>query len=153
VEPEEVVDTKCSWDAFSFMPKIMEEPDKMYYYQIQGYLSLWNKPRGRVSYCLVDTPDNIIQGEKYKLLRSMDVISEESPEFLAAAKKLESNMKFSHIPIHLRVINHYINRDEEVIAAIPQKVAKAREFLAELHEKHTSLNKNSIHLTSSSTTA
>jgi hypothetical protein len=70
----------------------------------------------------------------------MNVVSEESPEYLAAAKILESNMKFSHIPMGLRVINQFVDRDEAIIEKIPAKVEKAREFLAELHKKHISLN-------------
>lgn len=139
IEDDRVTDTKVSWDAFSFLPKLVEPVDKDYFYQVQGYAWLWGKSKGRISYCLVDSPDNIIQGEKYHLLRSMDVISEESPEFLKAAAVLESNMKFSHIPIELRVINHYVDLDEEVIAKIPGKVARAREFLQELYKKHLSL--------------
>lgn len=131
-----VIDIKTSWDAFTFLPKIMEDMDKTYYYQLQAYMWLTGKAKGRIAYCLVDTPDNIIQGEKYRLLRSMNVISEESPEYLSAASILESNMRFSHIPPQLRVINHYCTLDQEAIEKIPTKVEKAREFLAELHDKH-----------------
>lgn len=137
-----IIDLKLSWDAFTFLPKLTEEVNKNYFYQLQGYMWLYGRQRSRISYALIDTPDNIIQGELYRLLRSMDVVSEESPEYVAAAKKLTSNMKFSHIPIELRVINHFVDRDEEIIAKIPGKVEKAREFLAELHKKHTALFPN-----------
>lgn len=137
----EIVDTKVSWDAFTFLPKLIEEVDKSYYYQLQGYMWLCGYYKARVAYCLVDTPDNLIQGEKYKLLRSMDVVGEDSPEYVAAAKKLESNMRFSHIPPQLRIINHWVDRDESIIEKIPEKVEKAREFLIEIAEKHLSLYK------------
>lgn len=140
VEPELIIDLKLSWDAFTFLPKIIEEVDKQYYFQLQGYMWLWNRNKARISYCLVDTPDNIIQGEKYRLLRSMNVVSEESPEYVAAAKILESNMKFSHIPMELRVVNQFVDREEAIVEKIPAKVEKAREFLTELHEKHLSLH-------------
>lgn len=137
---ETVDENKCSWDAFTFLPKLVEPVDKDYFAQIQGYLWLYNRQRGRLRYTLVDTPDFLIEGEKYRLLRSMNVVSEESPEFVAAARKLESNMRFSHIPIQHRVISHEIPRDEEFLAKIPGKVTKAREFLKELHEKHMMQN-------------
>lgn len=142
VEETLITDTKSSWDALTFLLKLMESIDKTYEYQLQGYLWLYNKSKGRVSYCLCDTPDNIIQGEKYKLLRSMNVATDEDPTFIEAARKLESNMKFSHIPPELRVINHYVDRDEEIIAQIPAKVERAREFLIELAEKHISFYPN-----------
>ncbi len=143
VEDDRITDTKISWDALTFLPKLLEPIDKDYMYQLIGYMWLWQKKQGRVSHLLVDTPENIIQGEKYRLLRSMDVVSEDSPEFLRAARVLESNMRFGHIPIEQRVINHYVSFDEEIIPKIEAKVAKAREFLAEFHEKHLCQNKMS----------
>lgn len=136
VTDDEIIDIKLSWDAFTFLPKLIEDIDKSYYCQLQGYLWLWNKEIGRICYCLVDTPDNIIEGEKYRLLRSMDVVSEESPEFLEAAIKLENNMKFDHLPIQQRVISHFVYRDEEIISKIPAKVKRAREFLNEIYDIH-----------------
>lgn len=139
-----IIDTKVSWDAFTFLPKLIEEVDKTYYYQLQGYMWLWGRQKARISYCLVDTPANIIEGEKYRLLRSMDVISEDSPAFIAAAKKLESNMKFSHLPPELRIINHLVDRDDEIIEKIAAKVEKAREFLEEIYKKHLSPHKPTL---------
>ena len=141
VEPDFICDTKCSWDAFSFLPKLIENVDKDYELQLQGYMWLYNRPKAVVSYCLVSTPQNIVEGEKYRLLRSMDVVSEESPEFLRAWEKQKSAYYFDHIPIHLRIINHFVERNQEIIDQIPAKVAKAREFLAQLHERHINHNK------------
>ena len=143
-DEDEIIDIKLSWDAFTFLPKLIETVDKVYEYQVQGYMWLWNKNKARIAYCLVDTPENIREGEKYRLLRSMDVVTEESPEFLKAWQKLESNMKFGHIPPHQRVICHEVARNEEIIAKIPEKVEKAREFLAELHQKHLFINQTEL---------
>ncbi len=142
VDDDLIVDNKCSWDAFSFLPKLIEPIDKDNYYQLVGYMWLWEKNNGRISHTLVDTPQNIIDGELYRLLRSMDVATEENIEYKKAAEKLISNMKFDHLPMEQRVINYFVTRDEqfeETIAKIPVKVEKAREFLQELHKKHLSL--------------
>jgi hypothetical protein len=136
VEGDLITDLKLSWDAYTFLPNLTEPLSKVYEYQVQGYMYLWDKPRARVSYCLVDTPEHIIQGELYRLLRSMNVVSEESPEYLEAAEKLVRSMKFSHIPPEHRVIHKFVDRNEEIIKQIPEKVAKAREYLAELHKLH-----------------
>jgi hypothetical protein len=141
VHGDGLIDIKCSWDAFTFLPKLIKEVDDSYFYQVQGYMWLFDKKFARISYCLVDTPDHIIEGEKYKLLRAMDVVSEDSPEFKKAFAKIKSNMIFSQIPPQLRVINHYVQRDESIIEQIPAKVEKAREFLIEIAEKHLSLYK------------
>lgn len=139
VEEDIVIDCKSSWDAESFLPKILEPIDKMYNIQLQAYMWLYDKPKAKLSYCLVNTPDMIIQNELKKLLYSMDVISEESPEYQKAAKELVKNMTFDDIPIHERVISHEIPRDEEIVSQFPPKVQKAREFLEHFHQKHISL--------------
>ena len=136
VTEDEIIDIKLSWDVFSFLPKLNEEVDKCYFYQLQGYMWLWGKENARICYCLVNTPDNIIQGEKYRLLRSMDVVSEESPEFLKAAQRLENNMRFDKIPMEQRVISQKVYRDEEIIKKIPEKVERAREFISNIYKTH-----------------
>jgi hypothetical protein len=136
VTEDEIIDIKLSWDAFTFLPKLIDDVDKCYYYQLQGYMWLWDKEVSRICYCLVNTPQNIIEGEKYKLLRSMDVVSEESPEFIKAAERLENNMKFDKIPIEQRIISQKVYRDEEIISRIPEKVEKAREFISNIYKIH-----------------
>ncbi len=133
---DEIQDTKCSWDAETFAPNILEPLCDDYEYQAQGYLWLWGKDKARVRYCLVSAPEKILIDEKYKLLRQMDVVTEESPEFLEAWEKLKFNLTFDEIPIEHRVIDKIVTRNEQIIEQIPLKVTKAREFLAELYEKH-----------------
>lgn len=135
-----VDDIKSSYDAHTFLPKLIDPIDKDYYAQLQGYLWLFDKERARLRYCLVDTPEAIRNQEKYYLLRRMDVATEEAPEFLREWAKLEKNMIFSHLPVHERVITLEVARDEEFIQKIPAKVERAREFLAEFHQLHTRQN-------------
>ena len=40
---------------------------------------------------------------------------------------------FEEIPLEEREITHIVPRNEQIIAAIPQKVGKARDFLNYLH--------------------
>lgn len=141
VEELEIQDVKSSYDAETFIPLLIDPLEKMYEYQMQGYMWLFDKEKALVRRCLVSTPDSIVNEEKRWLLNRMDVISEESPEYKRAAAKLEYNLIFDDIPPEERVITHEVLRSEEIIAAIPAKVEKAREFLKFLHEKHASLNK------------
>jgi hypothetical protein len=134
-----VVDIKTSWDAFTFLSNVMDDVNKSYFYQVQGYMALTKKQKARISYCLVDTPDGIIQGELYYLLKRLDVATEDNPRYQDAAEKVLRNMKFSHIDPKLRVINQIVYRNDEVIYQIPSKVEKAREFLQEVYEKHMNL--------------
>jgi hypothetical protein len=94
-----------------------------------------------IAYCLVNTPENIIQQEKYYLLKKMDVISEESPEFIKEAMKIEFNMTFDDISINERILTFNISRSEDDILRIENKVLKARTFLQELEQTHLNFNK------------
>jgi hypothetical protein len=133
-------DIKCCWDAESFIPNLTDGINKADFYQAQGYMRLWNKPQARVRKCLISAPIEILKKELYYLFNKMGG-TEESPEYIMAAADVNFNLTFDEIPIEHRVIDIIVERDAEIIAAIPSKVAKAREYLAELHEIHMSLNK------------
>ena len=136
VTETEVHDIKSSWSIFTFLPKMMEEPDKAYVAQLNCYYSLTGAQGGAICYVLASAPIGIIESEKRKLLFSMNVISEFSPEYLKAAEILEKNMVYEDIPLGQRVIKKYIPRDEELIQKMKDKVPRLREWLQEFDKIH-----------------
>jgi hypothetical protein len=96
---------------------------------------------GHIAYCLVNTPFNIVEQEKRYLLNKMNVVSEESPEYVKESMKLEFNMTFDDIAIPERILIFNVERNEDDILKIQHKVEKAREFLFELENKHLNFNK------------
>ena len=139
----EVDDIKSSWQLDTFTSKLIEEPDKTYVAQLNCYYSLTGAQGGAIVYCLVDCPPSVLMDEKRRLLYSMDVISEESPEYLVAAAELEQNLTFSHdIDYRERVIKKIVPRDEELIQKMKDKVPVFRNWLAEFEEKHMMQYKN-----------
>lgn len=141
-EANSVTDIKSSYDLFTFLPNIGEPLDKDYYWQLQGYMALTGAKSACIAYCLVNTPDHIIQGEKYRLLKTMNVISEESPEFITEALKIEKNMTFDDIPKEERVLLFSVQRNDDDISKAYAKVEKAREYLAQFEKDHLNFNKN-----------
>lgn len=135
----EVHDIKSSWELDSFMPKLIEEPDKSYVAQLNVYFSLTGAQGGSIAYCLVDCPLNILMAEKRKLLYSMNVVSEESPDYLQASQELERLLTFPDIDYRERVIKIPVARDEELIEKMKAKVPKLRQWLTNFHEKHMNL--------------
>lgn len=135
---EEVNDIKSSWELDTFTPKLIETADKGYEAQLNVYYDLTNAPGGNLFYCLVSAPFGIVESEKKKLLWSMDVISEESPEFILAAAELERLMVFEDIDYRERVIKIPVPRNDELIAKMKSKVPIFRQWLADFHEKHMS---------------
>ncbi len=142
-EADSITDIKSSYDLNSFLNNVGEPLDRDYYYQLQGYMALSGAKIAYIAYCLVDTPAHIIESEKLRLLRSMNVISEESPEFIAEAMKLEKNMTFGDIPKEERVLVFTVHRDDDVIQKAYEKVAKARLYLAEFEKMHLNFNNKS----------
>jgi hypothetical protein len=136
---DEVGDIKSSWELDSFMPKVIEDPDKSYVAQLNCYYSLTGAKGGFLAYCLVSAPINIIESEKKSLLWKMNVISEYSPEYLKAAAELEHLMVFEDIDPRERVIKINVPRDEELIQKMKDKVPVLREWLNNFHEKHMNL--------------
>ncbi len=62
---DEILDIKLPWDAFTFPLFESELPTKDYYYQLQVYMHLTGKKKGRVVYVLLNTPEYI---NKYGML-------------------------------------------------------------------------------------
>jgi len=141
----EIIDIKSSWDLFSFLSNVNEPMNSNYYWQLQGYMALTGAKIGTIAYCLVSTPQNLIESEKYKLLRSMDVVSEEDPNYKIAAAKLEHYKVFDDISINERLLTISVKRSQEDIDKMYNKILKCREFLSEFEQNHLSFsNKNRL---------
>lgn len=136
-----VIDIKSSYDIWTFLSNLPDKLDSLYYWQLMSYMWLTGAKQSYVAYCLVNTPDNIIEQEKYWMLKKMDVISEESPEFKIEAAKIEFNLKFDDIPLSERVLIFKVDRNEDDILRIQNKVKKAREFLEDIEITHMNFNK------------
>ncbi len=131
-----IIDVKSSWDWDTFCENIGKPLNPLYEWQMQGYLYVGDAEQGEVSYCLVDTPVGILEEEKMKLAKRMNVISIESPEYRLAEATLINNMTFSDMPAIERRLLFPVVRNEEAILRIEYIIPKCREYLFELQEMH-----------------
>ncbi len=69
-------------------------------------------------------------------LSSMNVVSEESPEYIEAAEELEKLLTFPDIDYRERVIKQPIQRNDELIEKMKAKVPIMRNWLAEFEKIH-----------------
>ena len=136
-----VVDIKSSYDLWTFLGNLPDKLDSLYYWQLMSYMWLTGATKGHIAYCSSNTPFGIVEQEKRYLLNRMDVISEESPEYVKEANKLEFNMTFDDIDIAERVLVFTVERNEDDIVRIQNRVEKAREFLHEIELTHLNFNK------------
>ena len=98
-------DIKTSWSIATFPITIADCEDKLYEFQMRGYMALWDAEEWEVDYCLVDTPERLIAFEPMDL----HVVS--------------------HLPEWMRVTTWTIKRDLEKEAAIFEKVKAANEYM------------------------
>ena len=98
-------DIKTSWSIATFPITVADCEDKLYEWQMRGYMALWDAEEWEVNYCLVDTPERLIAFEPMDL----HVVS--------------------HLPEWMRVTTWTIKRDLEKEAAIYEKVKAANEYL------------------------
>lgn len=101
-------DLKSSWSIATFPIALADCEDKLYEWQMRGYMRLWNAPRWEVNYCLVDTPERLIGFEPLAL----HIVG--------------------HIPPHLRITTWVVERDMEKEAAMVEKVKHARAYYAQV---------------------
>lgn len=141
LEEGKVVDIKSSYDLWTFLGNLPDKLDNLYYWQLMSYMWLTGATKGHIAYCLSNTPFGIIEQEKRYLLNRMDVISEESPEYIKEANKLEFSMTFDDIDVSERVLIFTVDRNEDDILKIQNRVERAREYLHEIELTHLNFNK------------
>ena len=122
-----VFDIKSSWDIFTFPFFEKELPNKDYYWQLQVYMAVTGLERASIVYCLIDTPQPLIDQELKKLYYKSGGTAEQwSPETYS---DLAVNYKFSDIPESERIKEFEVIRDESAIALIKERVLICREHI------------------------
>lgn len=124
-----LLDVKSSWDATTFPFFATEIPTKDYFYQLQGYLELTGKTEALLVYCLVNTPADMIEDEIRRAHWAARLI-DESQELRDEVLKRHS---FDHIPDNRRVKFFKVEKDEQVIAEIKERVELCREYFNTLY--------------------
>lgn len=105
VTDREVLDIKCSWDAFSFPLFEDEIPTKDYFYQLQVYMHLTGRKSARLVYVLTNTPESITW---------------------------ETPHDYSELDKRYRIKTFEITYDAAVIEALKAKVEDARNYIHSL---------------------
>lgn len=126
-----VLEVKSSWQLHTFPMMDDENKNKGYDWQVQGYLWLTEKERGYLCYCLIDTPEMIVQDEMLRVARKGGYI--DLPEDVE--NEIRGNHMFGHIPEQVRCKTFEIRRDEEKIEQIKERIDLCREYYDELKTK------------------
>jgi hypothetical protein len=123
-----IIDVKSSWSGETFPFFETELPNKDYYYQVMGYMWLTGKKDALISYCLINTPEEIVNDEirrtawgKYEIEPSEETIRE-----------VQSVHNFNHIPKDRRVKAFHVEFNEGVINEMKTRIEHCRKYFNEL---------------------
>lgn len=110
-----IIDTKCSWDIGThpfFIDEATEKAKKAGYdIQMQGYMWLWDCEEAQIDFCLLPTPEELIN------------TWQDPTKFIDLVEQ---------IPQHKRITTVTIKRDEKLIEKIKQRVEIAQEYYQQL---------------------
>lgn len=121
-----VIDTKSTWDIFSFDKKVKIGIGKIYEWQGHGYMWLKNRDKFRVAYCLNNTPQKIID----QLIKRLEYnFIGDKEQFEEAKLELINNHNFDDLPIHRKIRIYEMERSEEKIDLIKSSIPNFREYL------------------------
>lgn len=147
--PLPVIDTKSSWDIFTFW-RAKEKLNKLYEWQGIGYMDLTGADKFILAYCLVNTPAHLIDSEKRKAQFYLglpdghaDLIDEfkrieknsiyDMPMFLKQNPYYQPVHELSEwhfdIPLEERVFEIEFTRDENKIKKMHERVEQCREYM------------------------
>jgi hypothetical protein len=147
-----VPDIKSSWDIHTFMDSKQNDISKDYYWQGQAYMWLTGAPTATFCYVLVNAPIEMINDEKYRLARRLNLIDPQGdPTFIKKAQSIERNMIYdmgqfmsdypdadleSHrtewtydIPVQERIHEKVVEFDQAAIDKLQERVPMWREYL------------------------
>ena len=129
-----LADVKTSWDGTTFPFFEDEIPNKDYYWQCMGYLALTGYDKCDLAYCLINTPEPMVMDEIRREHWKQNAVwdGDENPDIVAMVR---SRHEFDHIPKQLRVKNFVIERDENAIKNIYERVEQCREYYEQLKTK------------------
>lgn len=124
-----VEDTKCSYNVKTFMSAQMTN---IYEWQLRSYMWLLRDngiiiDTARVIYCLVQTPERIIEEEKKRFYFKFGC-DESNQDYIDICRQIDINHNIDHIPLENRLKSFEIKHDEDKIKFLEAKIWKAREY-------------------------
>jgi len=123
-----VYDTKCSWDANTFMAA---GEDKYYEWQGRVYMELYGCDEFHIKYVLLDCPPHIFESERRKLAYAHGIIDDTLEEHQELFNQLHTNLIYSTNPAFTkeeRVKTIVYHRDDTKIEELYDRIPYALKY-------------------------
>lgn len=132
-----IVDTKGSWDLFTFYDSYFNKLDTGYKWQLQGYMMLGGKYYAKLVYGLINTPEHLIKAKcdrvMYKMFGNESNMAFASDNMLEEYKSecdyIHSIHIFDDIDLKKKIKIFNLERDESMIEQIAPKIEACRWYL------------------------
>ena len=135
---EQVDDLKNSYLLSNFSDHTVESATKDQKCQLNVYYALTGASGGNIVHALMSLPTKMFEKEKDKLLWKMsnagEIATEYAPEYREAVEKLKKKFIYDHIPEEQRIFKIPVERDDELIEKMQERVPKLRNWLKKYHE-------------------
>lgn len=138
-ENEMTIDTKSSFDIFTFDSTVAKGLNPMYDWQGQGYMWLRDRKKHRIAYCLNNTPKKILNQLERQLKWNFDGTQDELEEAYAL---LRDNHTYDDLPLDRKIRVYDVNRDEEKIEALKSSIPHFRNYLKNFESNKTQVYAN-----------
>ena len=124
-----IIDVKNSWNCFTFPLFAEEVPNKDYFLQLQAYMELYGRCQAKLVYTLMDTPEHLIMQE------AKGIAYKEGLDINEVYAQIEKKHLYSDVITPLRYKEFNIEKDEDVIAKIKQRVKMCQVYIDSLVKK------------------
>ncbi|MEP7198025.1 MAG: hypothetical protein ABI851_16015 [Saprospiraceae bacterium] len=137
----EIIDAKNSWDCFTFPLFDSEIPDKDYYWQGQGYMSLTNIESYKLVYVLSDLPEDMIYKEASSYCWKNGIELDD-----AIIKEFTSKLTYGNINPKLKIKVFEFEKNNEDVERIHNQVAKCIDYIKDRTSQLNKINSKTLQL-------
>jgi hypothetical protein len=123
-----LADIKCSWSGSTFPFFDTELPNKDYFWQLQGYMMLTGHLQAELVYCLMNTPQQIVEDEVRRMHWKLNLLEES----LNVRDAVQCQHNFDHLSDNLRIKRFIVEGSIDAENRIKEKVEQANDYYLSL---------------------
>jgi hypothetical protein len=123
-----LADIKCSWSGSTFPFFDTELPNKDYFWQLQGYMMLTGHLQAELVYCLMNTPQQIVEDEVRRMHWKLNLLEES----LDVRDAVQCQHNFDHLSDNLRIKRFIVEGSIDAENRIKEKVEQANDYYLSL---------------------
>ena len=123
-----LADIKCSWSGSTFPFFEDKLPNKDYFWQLQGYMMLTGHLQAELVYCLMNTPQQIVEDEVRRMHWKLNLLEES----LDVREAVQCQHNFDHLSDNLRIKRFIVEGSIDAENRIKEKVEQANEYYLSL---------------------